>query len=250
MELEHMRSAKRGAVTDEIEKVQASRRRYRPGVGRYERGAPGEEEFEPDSNRKVLRNSLGLTSPRDVDSMEAALLAVAQARSYVQIETDTRITVDLIRSLHRSWLGSLYEFAGEIRTVDLAKDTVRFAPVAYMAGSLLGLDATFARYTPCDGMDLDRLVDAIARVHAELVLVHPFREGNGRLSRWVADLMALQAGFPPLEWGFDWNPVERRVRYFAALRRGFAMEFSPLESLVREALENAARSAEGPTDES
>ena len=95
-------------------------------------------------------------------------------------------------------------------------------------------------------MALDQLVQAVARTHAELVLVHPFREGNGRLSRWVADLMALQAGYPPLEWGFDWAPGERSERYFAAFRRGFAMEFSPLETLVREALENAVRSAAGP----
>jgi len=178
--------------------------------------------------------------------MEAALLAIAQGRSYLQVETDTRITVDLIRDLHRSWLGPLYEFAGEIRTADLAKDNVRFAPAAYMEGSLSAFDKVLAANTPCEGMTLGRLVAAIARVHAELVLVHPFREGNGRLSRWVADLMALQAGFPPLEWGFDWDSVMRRERYFAALRRGFAMDFSPLEVLVKDALVTAVRLAEDP----
>src|SRR5471030_1674453 len=95
-------------------------------------------------------------------------------------------------------------------------------------------------------MPFERLVPSIARVHAELVLVHPFREGNGRVSRWVADLMALQAGQPPLEWGFDWAPAERRERYFAALRRSFVLDFSPLEALVSEALTTAIRLTEGP----
>ena len=215
-------------------------------MSRYDLGAPGEEEFEPGSDRRVLRNKLGLTSPHDANYMEAALLAVAQGRSYLQIETDTGITVDLVRDLHRSWLGPLYEFAGEIRTVDLVKNNVRFAPAAYLEGSVRELDQVLAAHTPCEGMVLDRLVAAIARVHAELVLVHPFREGNGRLSRWVADLMALQAGYPPLEWGFDWDPVRRREWYFAALRRGFAMDFSPLEALVEKAVETAVRSAEDP----
>lgn len=178
--------------------------------------------------------------------MEAALLAVAQGRSYLQIETETRMTVDLVRELHRSWLGTLYDIAGKIRTIDLAKDNVRFAPAAYLEGSLRELDQVLAAHTPCEGMSLDRLVTAIARVHAELVLVHPFREGNGRLSRWVADLMALQAGYPPLEWGFDWDLVRRRELYFAALRRGFAMDFNPLEALVKQALETAVRLAEDP----
>ncbi len=182
--------------------------------------------------------------------MEAALLAVAQGRSYLEIETDAVITVELVRGLHRSWLERLYDFAGEIRTIDLIKDTVRFAPITYMERSLSELDKVLADQTPCEGMDIDQLAGAIARVHAELVLVHPFREGNGRLSRWVADIMALQAGFPPLEWGFDWDPEERRGRYFAALRRGFAMDFSSLENLVREALTAAVRLAEDPIAES
>jgi cell filamentation protein len=143
----------------------------------------------------------------------------------------------------------LYDFAGEIRTVDLVKDNVRFAPAAYIKGSLLELGKVLAANTPCEGVSWGRLIAAIARVHTELVLVHPFREGNGRLSRWVADLMALQAGYPPLEWGFDWDPIRRQEEYFAALRRGFAMEFSPLEALVKNALETAVRLAEVPNAE-
>lgn len=185
-----------------------------------------------------------------MDYLEAALLAVAQGRSYGQVETDTTITVTLLQDLHRSWLGMLYDFAGDIRTVDLVKGTVRFAPVAYMESSLKELDAVLGRHTPCEEFSLDQLIDSIARVHAELVLVHPFREGNGRLSRWVADLMALQAGYPPLEWGFDWEPAARRDRYFAALRRAFAMDFRPLEALVKQSLETAVRSAEDPSVES
>jgi len=62
--------------------------------------------------------------------------------------------------------------------------------------------------------------------------------------------MALQAGYPALEWGFDWEPVERRNRYFAPLRRGFLMDFSPLEAIVREALEAAVRLGAGLPGES
>ena len=157
---------------------------YRPSVSRYIVGTPGDEEFEPGSERQVLRSKLRLTNPREIDHIEAALLTVAQARSYGHIETETPITVALIRDLHRSWLGTLYEFAGEIRSVDLIKDTLCFAPVAYIDGTLQALDRTLATHTPCSRMDLDGLVSSIAYVHAELILVHPFREANGRLSRW------------------------------------------------------------------
>ncbi len=123
----------------------------------------------------------------------------------------------------------------------MSKGAVRFAPVAYLANSLRDLDTVLANETPCHGMEGDRLVEAIARVHVEILLVHPFREGNGRLARWVADLMALQAGRPPLDWAFDVETDARRDADFAALRRGFALDFTPLGNQVRAALTRAAR---------
>lgn len=68
--------------------------------------------------------------------------------------------------------------------------------------------------TPCAGMDLGRLATTLARVHAELILIHPFREGNGRCARLLALLMAMQAGLPTLDfWG-----IQRQGQ--AALRGG------------------------------
>ena len=51
-----------------------------------------------------------------------------------------------------------------------------------------------ARCTPCRPADMQKVAAALAEVHVELVLIHPFREGNGRLARLLATLMALQAG--------------------------------------------------------
>jgi cell filamentation protein len=217
-------------------------------VSRYDLGHAGNSEFEPGSEGGVLRNLLGIKEPREIEILESNLLVLAQARSYRQIETNTSINFALICRLHRSWLGTLYGFAGKLRTVDLIKDGVPFAPIAYMSGSLQNLEEVLSSCTPCQGMQLEVLVRSVARVHAELVLIHPFREGNGRLSRWVADLMVLQAGYPPLEWGFDRETELRRGRYFSALRRGFAMDFTPLEALVEEALFAAIRLAEDPNE--
>ncbi|CAN5436284.1 Fic family protein [soil metagenome] len=203
-------------------------------MNRYEVGRS--EECEPGSNGLVLRNRLGITEPRTADLEEALRLLQAQDESYARIGFDTLLSVDLIRDLHRSWLGGLYPFAGEIRGVDVSKDGFMFAPVANLDGSLRELDRVLAEETPCSGKDEEALSRSIARAHAELLLVHPFREGNGRLARWVADLMALQAGFPLLDWRFDLDTEDRRKRYFAALRRGYAMDLNALEALVREAL--------------
>ncbi len=55
------------------------------------------------------------------------------------------------------------------------------------------------KYTPCLFESRDKLIQALAEVHVELMLVHPFREGDGRLRRLLATLMALQAGLPVLD---------------------------------------------------
>jgi cell filamentation protein len=57
---------------------------------------------------------------------------------------------------------------------------------------------------------LDQMAMAIAVVHAELLLIHPFRDGNGRLARWVADVMAIQAGYPTPAYGFSGQGNKKR----------------------------------------
>ena len=70
----------------------------------------------------------------------------------------------------------------------------------------------------------------IAVVHIELILIHPFREVNGRLSRLLANVMALQAGWPELDYT-PWD--EYKTDYFAAIQAGLS-DHEPMKGLVRE----------------
>lgn len=83
------------------------------------------------------------------------------------------------------------------------------------------------RNTPCRFDDLDDVVRALAEVHVELVLIHPFRDGNGRIARVLAILMALQAGLPVLE--FSQMTGVRREDYFAAVQSGIGGDYQPME---------------------
>ena len=91
------------------------------------------------------------------------------------------------------------------------------------------------RFTPCEGLDRAALTEAIAITHVELILIHPFREGNGRLARLLADVMAVQAGFEPLDYS-TWDAD--KAGYFAAIQQGLAGEYCPMIALVDEALTN------------
>ena len=126
--------------------------------------------------------------------------------------------------MHRLWLGRIYSWAGEYRQVNLSKDGFTFA----MAHIIPALMAEFERdqlkrYTPCLFADRDSIAQALAEVHVELMLIHPFREGNGRLGRLLATLMGLQAGLPLLD--FSELAGARKEEYFAAVRAGLDRDY-------------------------
>ena len=81
--------------------------------------------------------------------------------------------------------------------------------------------------------DPSALADAIAVCHVELILIHPFREGNGRVSRLLADVMAVQAGHGPLDYS-GWD--EDKTAYFTAIQCGVGMDYAPMRALVSVAL--------------
>jgi cell filamentation protein len=93
------------------------------------------------------------------------------------------------------------------------------------------------KFTPCLFPDRDDVAHALAEVHVELMLIHPFREGNGRLGRMLATLMALQAGLPVLD--FTELDGARREEYFASVRAGMDRDYVPMKSLFKDVIEKS-----------
>lgn len=80
---------------------------------------------------------------------------------------------------------------------------------------------------------MDELISGFAHVHVEFVLIHPFREGTGRIARLLIDVMACQAGIGPLDYS-AWD--QHREQYFAAIRAWAVLEMAPMEELFRQVL--------------
>jgi cell filamentation protein len=87
------------------------------------------------------------------------------------------------------------------------------------------------RYTPCHKMPKEDLIEALAKVHAEFILIHPFRDGNGRLGRLLSTFMAVQAGKPPLTFKI----IERakRGQYIAAVQASLDKNYEPMKEIFR-----------------
>jgi cell filamentation protein len=189
-----------------------------------------EAAFEPGSRGRVLRNRLGITRVRDMNEAESQALLLAQDAALDRYGPDHRFTAADVCDLHRLWLGPIYAWAGQYRNVNIGKGGFQFAHAPLIPGLMAKLErGVLARYTPCrPGRDQD-LAMALAEVHAELILIHPFREGNGRLARLLALLMALQAGLPPL----DFAPLAGRGRraYIGGIHAAVGGDYAPLAAV-------------------
>lgn len=178
-----------------------------------------EAEFEPGSRGRVLRNLQEIRSAREMARRESEALFLATQQLIDSTELDHKFTAADICRIHALWLGAIYPWAGDYRQVNVAKGGFMFAA----AGEIPRLMREFERgplqeFTPCRFAGLEAQARALAVVHTELVLIHPFREGNGRCSRLLAVLMGFQAGLPALD--FSGVQGEEKRRYIAAVQAG------------------------------
>ncbi len=205
---------------------------------RYDTSNLTEDQYEPGSEGTVLKNLRGITSREEMEIVETEELWRTQEYLLSEVEQDQIFTVLDVYGMHRTWLETVYSWAGNPRQVNVSKDGFTFA----MAHTITDMMAEFeqkqlSRYTPCRFSDRTEIAMALAEVHVELMLIHPFREGNGRLGRLLATLMALQAGLPPLDFS-DLSGV-RRADYFVAIRAGIDVNYAPMTQLFSEIIKKS-----------
>jgi len=205
---------------------------------RYDVTQHPEGQYQAGSNDMVLRNRLGITDPARMEELEFDLLVRLQEQLLEEIETSQMISVDDLCDWHRRWLGQIYEWAGSYRSVNMAKGDFLFAAAHLVPMLMQSYERDcLRRFTPCTGMTEKPLCEALAICHVEFILIHPFREGNGRLARVLATVMALQAGQPLLNFGLLEQDKER---YIEAIQLGHAGDYLPMQRIFSEILAGSA----------
>ncbi len=153
----------------------------------------------------VLENKLGITDPAELARAEEKRSKTNAARLF---ESGALIkmkpgTLKALLEIHRVLFGDIYDFAGKVRTVNIAKGNFRFAPVMYLEASLKSIEkmpqSTF---------------EEIVEKYVEMNIAHPFREGNGRSMRiWLDVMLAAELGRV-----VDWSRVDKED-YLLAMER-------------------------------
>jgi cell filamentation protein len=200
---------------------------------RYDTSGLPEAQFEPGSNNQVLRNWFGITSKHQMDETEARALEKTLDVLVRKFDETHRFTAAELCECHRIWLGDIYEWAGHYRQVNVSKDDFLFAAAAHIPSLMQQFEQdVLNRWTPCRFPSRQEILRALAETHVELVLIHPFRDGNGRLARLLSTLMALQAGLPLLT--FRVLTGEKKHAYVGAIQAGMDKHYAPMEQLFEE----------------
>ncbi|ABM20452.1 Fic/DOC family protein [Marinobacter nauticus] len=192
-----------------------------------------EGEYEPGSDNKVLRNLPGITDPEEMNIVETDLLEDLYLQVFDNFPEE--LTFETLCQWHRAWLGNVYSWAGQSRTVDMSKPNIRFASPVQIPKLAEKFEARYLpRFAELPEMTDEELVAFLAEVHVEFILIHPFREGNGRISRLLLDVMAAKAGAEPLDYSL-WD--EHKDFYFKAIQAGRDGDYQHVERLIRDVLE-------------
>ncbi len=183
----------------------------------------------PKNESTILPNLLGLTSAKDIALAEFEGFLKAEILLSENLSKRTKFSVSYIRKIHTLSLGHLYSFAGEFRNVNLSKGGFPFAAAKFLPETMKEFDKEILSTLPHSYKNKENLINDIAVVHAELLVIHPFREGNGRTARVLANLMSRKQGYGYLRFEL----LEKKFdTYVLAVQKSVGKDYTLMIELV------------------
>ena len=152
----------------------------------------------------VFENKLNITNQVELSIAEEKI-SKQKAKQLFDSDDISKITIgtfDGLSAIHNYLFSDIYDFAGKIRTVNISKVNIRFAPVMYLEQSLKHIDTM-------PQQNFEQIIEK----YVEMNIAHPFREGNGRSCRIWLDLILKQE----IQQVIDWNQVDKD-EYLSAMQ--------------------------------
>lgn len=179
----------------------------------------------------VLSNKLGLLDPEDIALAEFEGFLQAELMLTAQLRSRTRFDTKFIQKIHQLALGEIYDFAGKWRSVNLSKGGFVFASAQFLSQTMQSFEAELLKPLPKSYKNKQLFIDDLARIHAELLFIHPFREGNGRTARILANLMCRKYNFEIPDWDII-NTNSYFTAYVIAVQQAAGQNYQPMQRLM------------------
>lgn len=159
----------------------------------------------------VFHNKLGITDENKLRRAEAQITTTELAILEVQ-PLPGELSLRYLQAIHRAVFGELYTWARRLRTVEMSKGDTEFAKVDALYGYAESIFDHLQDEDFLQGLPKELFVERLAHYYSELNLLHPFREGNGRVLRAFIHTLADRA-----KWWVDWTDLDARQNIDACI---------------------------------
>lgn len=169
----------------------------------------------------VITNKLGITDSPTLAREEERISKKSAARLFEQnlLNNMSSGTWTTLQDIHKVLFQDIYDFAGELRTVNISKGNFRFVPVMYLSEAVKTIESM-----PQNSFD------EIVEKYVEMNVAHPFREGNGRSMRlWLDHMLCAE-----LQKTIDWSQIDKET-YLSAMERSPVNDLE-IKAVLAEAL--------------
>jgi cell filamentation protein len=150
-----------------------------------------------------LRNKFGITDAGKLQVLEARIVSARDVELSVN-SLPGEYNLEHLMQFHRAFFGDIYEWAGELRTVNIHKAGSMFAAHQFLGDEMTSLLRRLAQDNWLRGLRRRAFIEKLAYYYGEINARHPFREGNGRTQRTFLRQMSASAG-----WRLDWSELRQ-----------------------------------------
>jgi len=186
------------------------------------------------NEEEILPNLLNSNSLREIQEAEFEGFLYAELLLTTQLTEKTKFDVDYIKNIHFLALKDVYAFAGNFRTVNISKQGFMFPAARFLDQSMQEFQTEILNKLLNEYVKLDSVffIEDLARAHAELLYIHPFREGNGRTARVLLNLMLRKNGWEPL----DFSKINEELfqQYVIAVQSSAMKNYEPMKKVIEQ----------------
>lgn len=144
-------------------------------------------------NTTVLINKFDIRDENQLNALEQSITSVLIAKASIEILFEN-VDFEFYKSLHKYVFSDIYEWAGEIRKVNISKKGTNFCPVEKIEENGLRIFNNLHKSDFLKDLEFDEFTDKFVELYCELNYLHPFREGNGRIQRLFLSMFLKHIG--------------------------------------------------------
>lgn len=177
----------------------------------------------------VLRNKAELKEQDSLDAFEADITAI-RILELTEVPIKGRFDLAHLQAIHRYVFQDIYDWAGELRTVDISRGHSRFANINQIEPYAGTVFRQLANEKYLQGIPIEEFAARLAHYMAEINALHPFRDGNGRVQRVFASQLAEDAGY-----FLDYSALTQET-FYDVMKASFFGDEKPLTNLLLQLL--------------